>query len=115
MASRILLLPLTRPRTISVGLGITSIFAAQSLLTLRQPPIRCDAVATAGDFVRGYSREAQNPIVTRDGKVNRNVIRQLSAGSITGRWPWRGILLGVVVRDDMNEDGMCLVARRIIS
>jgi len=87
MASRILLLPLRRPASLALSttLGISSIFAAQSLLTLRQPPLRCDsAQAAVGDFVRGYARDAQVPIVGGDRRTKGEVIRQLSAGSVSG-------------------------------
>jgi len=107
----LLLSTLARSTPLSLGLGlslgISSFFAAQSILNTQAPSryaLRCDAGALgtssssgvaggvgdmlnrvgvgAGGYER-YEREAKTP-VTKGGRLNPGAVRQMSVGSIAG-------------------------------
>jgi len=84
MASLLILRrPLLAP--FSLGLGITTAFAAHSIYKPR--PLLCDASPAArniSDAFHTYSHEAKVPVF-RNGRPNPAAYRQLSAGSICGK------------------------------
>jgi len=82
-----LLLSRARPLLpLSIGLGLTSIYATTAFY--RQRPLRCDAagatpLTTVSESFKAYSRDAKVPVV-KDGKPNSSAISQISSGSILG-------------------------------
>lgn len=90
MASRLLLAHLRpHPIPLSIGLGISSIFAAQSIFNTQSHPsrsvLRCDSVPAtlSGGYTR-YETDAKVPLTQR-GRLNPSAVRQLSVGSIAGK------------------------------
>jgi hypothetical protein len=92
MSARILLTHLRpHPLPLSIGLGISSLFAAQSIFNTQQPSrllLRCDAAPASSMLGGGYSRYEQDAKVplTRQGKLNPSAVRQMSLGSISGEF-----------------------------
>lgn len=86
MASRILLRPLTN--TFTSTLLVSSVLAAPLLLQPYRRPLLLDS-ATASPLsskdwsYSQYQRDAQVP-VTKNGRMNPAVFKQISAGSILG-------------------------------
>lgn len=105
MASLLILRrPLLAP--FSLGLGITTAFAAHSIYKPR--PLLCDASPAArniSDALHTYSHEAKVPVF-RNGRPNPAAYKQLSAGSICGKCPPPGLhrsegtFLGVVAEHE---------------
>ncbi len=72
--------------SLSVGLGLTSLYASQAFY--RQKPLRCEAagatpMTTVSESFKTYSKDAKVPVF-RDGRPNPDAYKQISAGSIMG-------------------------------
>jgi len=81
-----LLLPRARPLSLSLGLGLTTIYATTA--HYRQAPLRCDSpgatpLTAVSESFKAYSREAKVPVV-KNGRPNPSAFRQVSAGSVLG-------------------------------
>ena len=82
-----LLLPRSRPLfSLTLGLGLSSLYATQSLY--RQQPRLCEAAGTTpldtvSEGFKTYSRDAKVPVF-KDGRPNPRAYGQISAGSILG-------------------------------
>ena len=82
-----LLLPRSRPLfSLTLGLGLSSLYATQSLY--RQKPLLCEAagatpLTTVSESFKTYSRDAKVPVF-KDGRPNPRAYGQISAGSILG-------------------------------
>ena len=87
-----LLLPRSRPLfSLTLGLGLSSLYATQSLR--RRKPLLCDAAGarpldTISESFKTYSRDAKVPVF-RDGRPNPHAYGQISAGSILGMLAFR--------------------------
>lgn len=84
MASRLLLRP-----TLAVGLGLSSVLAADALLRPQRHRLRCDAgsyapVSSKDWSFQSYGQAAKTPVVARDGGINPRALRQITTGSILG-------------------------------
>lgn len=87
MAARVLfassLHPVRLSLPLTLGLGATTGLLAHNLLALRRPSsyiLRCDTPSAA---FASYQRDAKTPVV-KQGRMNPQVFRQISTGSITG-------------------------------
>jgi len=105
MAS-LLILRRPLPAPFSLGLGITTAFAAHSIYKPR--PLLCDASPAArniSDAFHTYSHEAKVPVI-RNGRPNPAAFKQLTAGSICGKLAPSGFaqiggdILGAVVEHE---------------
>ena len=82
-----LLLPRSRPLfSLTLGLGLSSLYATQSLY--RQKPLLCETAGatpldTISDNFNTYSRDAKVPVF-KNGRPNPQAYGQISAGSILG-------------------------------
>ena len=81
-----LLLPCRRPILSLVGVGLTSIYSSKAIY--RQVPLRCDApgatpMTTVSESLKTYSEDAKVPII-KDGRLNPDAYKQISAGSMLG-------------------------------
>ncbi|KAH8683269.1 hypothetical protein BGZ60DRAFT_467561 [Tricladium varicosporioides] len=77
MAS-LLMRPLLRPQTLGLGLGLS--FATYNHVSQR--PLRLDSSPILS--TDSYRKNAQAPILRRDGGLNPGAVRQVSSGSIIG-------------------------------
>jgi len=80
---------LLRRPTFALGVGLSSVLAADTLLRPQRYRVLCDstsyAPASSKDWsFQGYTQEAKTPVVTRDGRWNGRALRQVSMGSILG-------------------------------
>ncbi|KAH6684207.1 hypothetical protein B0J14DRAFT_6651 [Halenospora varia] len=99
MAS-LLMRPLLRPQALGLGLGLS--FATYH--HVNQRPLRLDSSPILS--TDSYRRNAQTPVLRRDGGLNPGAVRQISSGSIIGLCTgllvstfsrWLALLIGLMV------------------
>lgn len=77
-----------RPLTLTLGLGLTTAFAAHAIHI--RSPLRCDSSFSSSSklpsALRTYSDEAKVPVVSRSGRPNPAALKQVSAGSLLGKF-----------------------------
>ena len=92
--------PFALPLTLGLGLGL-SLYTHSTLL---QRPYRLDSggassLSSAGgaNGKYSYTSSAKTPVVTRGGRLNPRAVRQISLGSVTGRFVFHGLVVWEVV------------------